>query len=99
MASRFEHSAVKDSKHDLEFNRLVATPLDETAVRSMPLIDAAYVLYDADDSAPTYIGINQDADAATSDTTWVVLKFLYSGSNVTSIRRKVGAWDNRATLF
>jgi len=99
MTSRYVHSKTKDSKHDLEYNRLVATPLNETAVRTMPLVDAAYVLYDANDSAPTYIGLNQDADALTSASDWVVLKFLYSGSDVTSIRRKVGSWDGRAALF
>lgn len=61
--------------------------------------DVNYVLFDPDDSAPTYIGINESADALTSSTDWTVYKFLYSGSNTTSIRKKTGSWDNRASLF
>lgn len=63
------------------------------------VVDANYVLFDADDSQPDYIGLNDDADANTSDTDWLIYKFTYSGSNVTQIKKKKGAWDNRASLF
>jgi len=62
-------------------------------------ITANYVLFDADDSAPDYIGVNDDADALTSATDWTVYKFVYSGDNVTSIRKKTGTWDGRVALF
>lgn len=61
--------------------------------------NVGYVLFDADDSQPDYIGINSDADAATSDSDWVIYKFAYTGSNATSIRKKTGAWDDRVSLF
>jgi len=60
----------------------------------------ADIRFDADDSAPTYIGLNVTNDASTStDTGWKVYKFTYSGSNVTRIQLAYGAWDNRASLF
>ena len=61
--------------------------------------DAAYVQYDTDDSAPNYIGVNANADALDGDTDWTVYKFTYSGSNVTSIKRKTGSWTGRVALF
>lgn len=61
--------------------------------------NVAYVQYDPDDSVPTYIGTNESADATDGSTDWTIYKFLYSGSNATSIRRKTGAWSNRASLF
>ena len=57
------------------------------------------ILFDADDSAPTYIGINQDRTALTTESSWLILKFTYSGSNVTKIEVNEGAWSNRASLF
>lgn len=62
-------------------------------------LEAGRVKFDADDSAPTYIGINADPDANDAATDWTVFKFTYSGSAVTAIQRKVGAWSNRASLF
>lgn len=61
--------------------------------------NVGYILFDADDAAPNYIGLNKDADAATSDTTWRIYRFTYSGTAVTSIKCKTGAWTNRATLL
>jgi len=60
---------------------------------------SSYILFDPDDSQPTYIGVNDDSDANTTDIDWTIYKFLYSGSNTTSIRKKTGAWDNRSSLF
>jgi len=61
--------------------------------------DAFFVKFDPDDSSPTYIGTNNDADASTSSTDWLIFKFTYSGSNITDIVKKAGAWTNRASLF
>lgn len=56
--------------------------------------------FDPDDDAPDYIGINSSSNnATTSDTTWVIYKFTYSGSNTTRIQRAIGSWDDRATYF
>lgn len=56
--------------------------------------------FDPDDSTPDYIGVNSSSnDATTSDTTWLIYKFTYSGSNVTRIQRAKGSWDDRATYF
>lgn len=63
-------------------------------------LGAEQILFDADDSAPTYIGINRDANASqTTSQDWVIFKFTYSGSNVTQIIKKRGAWVDRASLF
>ena len=52
--------------------------------------DAQLIKFDADDSAPTYIGINSDADATDAATDWLIFKLTYSGSNVTQIQKKKG---------
>jgi len=63
-------------------------------------LKASDIRFDADDSAPNYIGLHQDTDANTStNKDWVIYKFTYSGSNVTRIQKTKGAWDDRATLF
>jgi hypothetical protein len=77
---------------------LVFNPANDRIDR-MVKVDAAYVLYDANDSAPTYIGINADVSAATSEATWLIYYFVYDGTNVTAIKRKVGVWDDRVALF
>lgn len=59
----------------------------------------AEVRFDADDSAPIYIGKNPTLGAATSDEGWLIYKFTYSGSNVTRIQKARGKWDERAGLF
>jgi len=56
------------------------------------------VRFDPDDSSPNYIGLASKS-LATSDTSWTVLKFTYSGDNVTRIQKATGAWDSRASLF
>ena len=99
MSDVYKHSDIPVDRGSQEFNKLVSTVLDTTAIKVVPEVKANYVLFDANDSAPTYIGINEDADALTSATDWVVYKFLYSGSDVTSVRRKLGSWDGRAALF
>lgn len=60
---------------------------------------AADIRYDVDDAAPIYIGTHVTNGIATSDADWKILKFTYSGSNVTRIQLAYGAWDNRTTLF
>ena len=99
MTSRYLHSAIKDSKHDLEFNRLVPTILNETATRVLSDVDGNLIKFDPNDSAPNYIGLNQTMTASDGDTDWVILKFTYGGSNVTQIQRAKGSWTGRAALF
>lgn len=55
--------------------------------------------FDPNDSAPNYIGKNIDASADDNQGDWVVYKFTYSGSNVTAINKRVGAWSARTGLF
>lgn len=59
----------------------------------------ADIRFDADDSAPTYIGLHVTNGAATTDPGWKLYKFSYSGSNVTRIQLAYGAWDSRGGLF
>jgi len=99
MTSRYLHSAIKDSKHDLEYNRLVATILDETATRVLSDVDGNLIKFDANDSAPIYIGLNQTMTALDGASDWVILKFTYDGSNITQIQRAKGSWTGRAALF
>ena len=62
------------------------------------VLEGRDVRFDADDSAPDYIGVNKTNNAPTSRGDWVIRKFTYSGSNVTRIQTLTGAWDDRATL-
>jgi hypothetical protein len=62
-------------------------------------VSAQLIKFDADDSAPTYIGLNINPDALDSDVNWIIYKFTYSGSNVTQIVKKRGIWTDRATYF
>jgi len=55
--------------------------------------------YDANDDQPTYIGTHDAPNASDDDTSWQILKYTYSGSDVTQIQRANGAWSNRASLF
>jgi hypothetical protein len=57
------------------------------------------IVYDPDDSKPTYIGLHKTLNALDADTGWIIYKFTYSGANTTHIQRVIGAWKNRDTLF
>lgn len=46
-----------------------------------------------------YSGMNLDTDAVDSDADWVILKYTYTGSDITKIQRKIGSWQDRATYF
>ena len=62
----------------------------------------ADILFDPDDSLPTYIGLNLYCGASTASADWKIYKFDYSVSNTantTHIQLAYGAWMNRATLF
>ena len=59
----------------------------------------ADIQFDADDSAPTYIGLNITKGASDGATDWKVYKFTYSGANVTRIQLAYGTWTGRAALF
>jgi hypothetical protein len=71
--------------------------------RPPQLVDSGFycdVMFDPDDSAPNYVGLHTDNGADTaSNNSWKVLKFTYSGGNVTRIQTAYGAWVNRASLF
>ena len=56
------------------------------------------IRFDPDDNQPTYIGLNAEG-LDTSDGSWVIYKFTYSGSNATRIQSIVGVWDDRVSLF
>ena len=56
------------------------------------------ILFDANDSAPTYIGVNVNPGATEGQADWLVYKFTYSGSNVTKIEARNGSWTGRAAL-
>lgn len=58
-----------------------------------------YWQFDADDSAPNYIGFNEDVAASDNDGSWIVYKLTYSGSNVTSLKKKTGPWATRVAMF
>lgn len=53
----------------------------------------AYYQFDTT-GTPQYVGINTDADALDTADDWIVYQI-----NSTKIRKKVGAWSNRASLF
>jgi hypothetical protein len=54
--------------------------------------------YDASSNIE-YMGCNAQQDAATSANTWVIWKFIYTGSSLTSIEGPItGVYDDRATL-
>lgn len=60
----------------------------------------ADILFDPSDSAPNYIGMNVTKGAdQTTDTTWKIYKFTYTGSATVEIQLAYGAWSNRASLF
>lgn len=61
---------------------------------------AEYILFDPSDAQPTYIGLNRNANASQTTTQdWVIYKFTYSGTDVTTIQKRRGAWADRASLF
>ncbi len=62
-------------------------------------IMARDIRYDANDSAPDYIGMHAETDGDTAAVGWIIYKFTYSGSDVTRIQKTKGIWDDRATLF
>ena len=43
---------------------------------------------------PIYVGYAEEG-SKTTDTTWLILKITYSGTNPTVIQTAVGAWDSR----
>lgn len=46
-----------------------------------------------------YIGKNSNPDASEDDLTWIIKKFVYSGSYLQKIIKKKGSWTNRVALF
>jgi len=87
------------SRSDREYNKFVETKDGKPSIRISPEMTNGIVKFDANDSAPDYIGLNKTRTAETSAATWTILKFTYDGSNVTDIETVYGVWDNRASLF
>jgi hypothetical protein len=58
-----------------------------------------YFQFDPNDSAPNYIGFNENVDADNNSADWSIFKLTYSGSDVTSIKRKSGSWTDRVAVF
>ena len=94
-----------DVENGLELARKEATVV--TAVASSPTAIKStgrrqitgLTKFDPNDSAPIYVGTHDAPDASDTDTKWQIIKYTYSGSNVTQIQRKNGAWSKRTTLF
>ncbi len=66
------------------------------------LTDSAFygdIRFDADDTAPDYIGLHPTNGAATTDSGWKIYKFTYVGVGVTRIQLAYGTWDGRVALF
>jgi hypothetical protein len=58
------------------------------------------IRFDADDTAPNYIGLHVTNGADTlNNSDWKILKFTYSSSATTRIQMAYGAWSNRVSLF
>lgn len=58
------------------------------------------IRFDPSDAAPVYIGLNVTNGAdVTSDNEWKILKFSYSGSDVTRIQTAYGNWTGRVGYF
>jgi len=66
------------------------------------LVDSAYyadIRYDANETAPNYIGLHVTNGASTASTDWKIYNFTRVGGITTRIRLAYGAWDNRVALF
>lgn len=58
------------------------------------------IRYDASDAAPDYIGLHTEMGADTvTNSQWKILKFTYSGSDITRIQVAYGTWTDRASYF
>jgi hypothetical protein len=56
--------------------------------------------FDPTDGSPlVYIGQNSNPDALDTDLNWVIRKIYYSGSNITKVIKRRGAWSDRVALF
>lgn len=75
------------------------TSFKSTQTLQYEMVMAHDIRFDADDSAPVYIGLNQMTDADENAISWIIYKFTYSGANVTRIQKAHGSWTDRATLF
>ena len=74
---------------------------DSNTTQAISSFGSIYKLikFDPNDSQPTYIGLNQDADAVDGDADWKIYKFTYDGSDTTQIQVKYGSWTGRTLLF
>lgn len=59
----------------------------------------ADIRFDADDSAPVYIGLNLLTDSSDDDTNWKIYKFTYVDGKVTRIQMAYSTWTGRASAF
>lgn len=72
----------------------------EPSTRSVIVTDFKYgaTLLDYTGGDLTYIGFNTSQDAATSDDSWEVLKFIYSSGTLIRVEKLTGVYDNRGSL-
>ena len=66
------------------------------------LVDAGFyadIRFDADSSAPVYVGMNIYTNTSDDDITWKLYKFTYSGSSISRVQLAYGSWTNRALYF
>ena len=47
----------------------------------------------------SYCGYNEDVDATDSDPKWIIHKFTTVDGKITQVKKKRGAWADRATMF
>lgn len=54
----------------------------------------------AEDNVPIlYLGKNGNPDAPEDEPTWIIQKFIYSGTALQKIIKKKGSWTDRVALF
>ena len=92
-------TGLSDYRPQRELDKFKETILGTTGVNIIDAVDAKIIKFDASDTAPDYIGLNEDKAAAEGDTDWIVLKFTYAGTAVTQIEKAVGSWTGRPALF
>jgi len=57
------------------------------------------IRFDADDTAPDYVGMNRTNGASADATDWKIYKFTYVASAVTRVQLAYGSWTGRVALF
>ena len=92
--ARYLHDDIKNSRSDLEFNRLDKTILGVTGVRSIDEVSPADIRFYPNKTSPDYVGMNEELNASEDSDTWVIYKI-----GVDRVQVAVGTWSGRASLF